>query len=87
MGIKSPDSYYAQSKIRGKASRDKHIDGSKVPQKETSQGKNIFFKDPLVDPNIYIRGNRYLIIRCKNLSLNKLPKCVEKNSNTEFLIP
>jgi hypothetical protein len=35
MGIKSPDSYYADGKIKGKAGRDKNIEGQKAPEKAT----------------------------------------------------
>ena len=35
LGIKTPDSYYADGKIKGKANKDKNIEGPKIPEKET----------------------------------------------------
>lgn len=50
LGIKSPDSYYANGKIKGKASRDKNIEGQKIPEKPTAVPRKFEFLDNGITP-------------------------------------
>ena len=83
MGIKSPDSYYADGKIKGKAGRDKHIEGPKTPDKETAKVRKIVFTAPAVDSNIHKEESGF-DHRLQKPTLNDMPKFVEKNSATEI---
>ena len=59
LGIKTPDSYYNDGKIKGKSSRDKHIEGPKAPEKAPVEirkvkveNANIEFLDQIEDVKI-----------------------------------
>jgi len=83
LGIKMPDSYYADGKTKGKTSRDKNIEGSKTPEKVTSAVRKVIVSDPVVDLNIQKEETGF-DHRLEKPSLNELPKFVEKSSATEI---
>jgi len=83
MGVKSPDSHYADGKIKGKASRDKNVEGPKKPEKETSPARKMVFSVPLVEPDIQ-KEESGLERRLQKPTLNDRPKFVEKGSATEI---
>ena len=83
LGIKMPDSYYADGKTRGKTSRDKNIEGSKTPEKATPAVRKVVVSDPLVDLNIQKEESGF-DHRLEKPSLNELPKFVEKSCATEI---
>ena len=78
-----PDSYYADGKIKGKTSRDKNIEGSKIPEKVTPAVRKVVVSDPVVDLNIQKEESGF-DHRLEKPSLNELPKFVEKSSATEI---
>ncbi|CAG0985384.1 MAG: hypothetical protein OIN86_15945 [Candidatus Methanoperedens sp.] len=82
-GIKAPDSYYADGKIKGKTSRDKNIEGQKIPEKETRKVRKIIVNDPVVDTSIQKEESGF-DHRLEKPSFNELPKFVEKSSATEI---
>ncbi len=82
-GIKSPDSYYADGKIKGKASRDKTIEGPKIPEKETTPVRKVIFSDHVADPAIQ-QGDSGFERRLQRPTLNELPKFVEEGRATEI---
>ena len=49
LGIKTPDSYYADGKIKGKASKDKNIEAAKIPKKEPPAVRKVIVSDPVVE--------------------------------------
>lgn len=83
LGIKSPDSYYADGKIKGKASRDKSVEGPKKPEKETAPVRKIVLTDHVVDHEIQKEESRFER-RLQKPTLSELPKFVEKGSATEI---
>ena len=83
LGIKTPDSYYADGKIKGKTSRDKNIEGPKTPENVTPAVRKVVVSDPVVDLNIQKEETGF-DHRLEKPSLNELPKFVEKSSATEI---
>lgn len=83
LGIKMPDSYYADGKTKGKTSRDKNIEGSKTPEKVTPAIRKVVVSDPVVDLNIQKEESGF-DHRLEKPSLNELPKFVKKSSATEI---
>ncbi|CAG0997139.1 MAG: hypothetical protein MPEBLZ_03826 [Candidatus Methanoperedens nitroreducens] len=84
LGIKMPDSYYADGKTKGKTSRDKNIEGSKTPEKVTPAIRKVVVSDPkVVDPNIQKEEARF-DTHLEKPSLNERPKFIEKGSATEI---
>ncbi len=82
-GIKSPDSYYADGKIKGKASRDKTVEGPKTPEKEKAPARKIVLTDHVVEPAIQKEESGFER-RLQKPTMNDLPKFVEKGSATEI---
>ncbi len=83
LGLKSPDSYYADGKIKGKASRDKNVEGPKKTEKETAPVRKIVFTDHVVEPDIQKEESGFER-RLEKPTLNELPKFVEKGNATEI---
>lgn len=83
LGIKSPDSYYADGKIKGKASRDKTVEGPKTPEKETAPVRKVVFSEHVVEPLIQ-KGESGFERRLQKPTMNELPTFVEKGSATEI---
>ncbi|HEY6586108.1 MAG TPA: hypothetical protein VIY97_02970 [Candidatus Methanoperedens sp.] len=83
LGIKMPDSYYADGKTKGKTSRYKNIEGPKTPEKVTPAVRKVVVSDPVVDLNIQKEESGFDHRREKP-SFNELPKFVEKSSATEI---
>jgi len=82
-GIKSPDSYYADGKKKGKVNRDKQIDGPKIPEKAPAEaGKKIEHADPGIAPSEKEDVELYHPLR--KPSLNEIPNFVKKSSTTEI---
>ncbi len=82
-GIKSPDSYYADGKIKGKASRDKNVEGPKKPEKETAPVRKIVLTAHVVDHEIQKEESGFER-RLQKPTLSELPKFVEKGNATEI---
>lgn len=83
MGIKSPDSYYADGKKKGKMNRDKHIDGSKIPEKAATEArKRIELPDPGID--LSEKEDVELYHPLKKPLFNEFPNFVKKSSTTEI---
>ena len=85
LGVKTPDSYYADGKIKGKASKDnKNIEAAKIPKKEPPAVKKVIANDTVVElPNIR-KEERGFDRRLEQPSFNEMPKLVEKGSATEL---
>jgi hypothetical protein len=83
LGIESPDSYYADGKIKGKANRDKNVEEPKTPEKENAPVRNMVLTDPVVDPNIQ-KDESGFERRLQKPTLNELPKFVDKGRATEI---
>ncbi|MDL5502850.1 MAG: hypothetical protein QSU88_06500, partial [Candidatus Methanoperedens sp.] len=83
LGIKTPDSYYADGKIKGKTSRDKTIEGSKVPEKATPAIRKVDVRDPIVD-HIAQKEEHRPDHNLERLSLNELPEFMERSRATEI---
>ena len=83
LGIKSPDSYYADGKIKGKASRDKTVEGPRTPEKEKAPVRKVIFSDHVVEPAIQKEESGFER-RLQKPTLNELPKFVDKGSATEI---
>ena len=83
LGIKSPDSYYADGKIKGKASRDKTVEGPTKPEKETAPARKIVLTDQVVYHDIQKEESGFER-RLQKPTLNELPKFVDKGSATEI---
>jgi hypothetical protein len=82
-GIKSPDSYYSDGKIKGKASRNKNVEGPKTPEKETPPFRKMVLTDHVFDHEIQKEESGFER-RLQKPALNELPKFVEKGSATEI---
>lgn len=83
MGLKSPDSHYAQGKVKGKASKDKGDDVHKSAQKEDVLVKKIDVSDigaGYYDDIIENETNTPL----KRPSLNELPEFINKTRQSEI---
>ncbi len=85
LGIKTPDSYYSDGKIKGKASKDnKNIEVTKIPKKEPPAVRKVIVSDPIVElPNIR-KEEPGFDRRLEKPSFNEIPKLVEKGSATEL---
>ena len=83
LGIKSPDSYYADGKIKGKAGRDKNIEGQKAPEKATA----VLRKFDVLDAKIDFPDRIEEVGRDHPLgkpSLNDFPSFVQKGRASEI---
>lgn len=83
LGIKSPDSFYADGKIKGKASRDKTVEGPKKPEKETVMIRKVVLSDKVVEPVIKKEESGFER-RLEKPTFNELPKFVEEGKATEI---
>ena len=83
MGIKSPDSYYSEGKIKGKASRDKQIEGIKTPEKTTVTAGKTDLPSGRIDPSDR-RKKVEMDHPSQKPSMNELPNFVKMSSATEI---
>jgi hypothetical protein len=83
MGIKSPESYYNEGKIKGRLSRDRGgIEEQESPEKQNMAVKNGNVPDAGNDFNLAEEIGDHIIL--KKSSLNKLPGLVKKIRATEI---
>lgn len=82
MGIKSPENYYNEGKIKGRSSRDWVIEGQKSPEKQNMAVKNGNVPDTESDFNLAEDIGDHNIL--KKPSLNKLPDLIKKIRATEI---
>lgn len=81
-GIKSPDSYYVEGKIKGKTSRDKGIEAQKVPEISNSVKKV-----PITDIGTSfddLSEEEEYSTPVKRPSMNELPKFINKGRAVEI---
>lgn len=84
LGIKTPDSYYVDGKIKGKASKDnKNIEAAKIPKNEPPAVRKVIVRDPVVEPNIHKEDSGF-DHRLEEPSFSEMPKFVEKSRATEI---
>jgi len=82
LGIKSPDSIYADAKIKGKAGRDKNIEGQKAPEKASAVPRQSDASKPGIEfPNVREEVRRDH--PPGRPSLNEFPSLVRKGKATE----
>jgi hypothetical protein len=83
LGIKSPESYYNDGKLKGKASRDRGLEGPKVHEKET-KGINkvelIITSSDINNITEEIESHHLL----REPSFNELPPLVKKSKVTKI---
>jgi len=83
LGIKSPDSYYADGKTRGKTSKDTGVDAQKTAQKAEIFVKKVDVSDITAGSDEDI-GEIETNTPLKKPSLNELPKFVRKGKASEI---
>lgn len=83
MGVKSPDSHYAQGKVKGKTTRDKGDDVHKSAQKEDVLVKKVDVSDIGAEYYDDIKENE-TNTPLKRPSLNELPEFIQKSRSSEI---
>lgn len=83
MGIRSPESYYNEGKIKGRLSRDRvGIEGQELPEKQNHAVKNGNVPDIESDFNLAEEIEDTIIF--KKSSLSRLPDLIKKIRATEI---
>jgi len=79
LGIRSPESYYQDGKIKGKASRDKN---SEVKEKNTGIVKNVTVSEIKIEPD---ETKEFGVLHSQRKpGLNEFPDLVKQAGNTEM---
>ncbi len=82
LGIKSPETYYYEGKIKGKAGRDRGVVGHKVSEEEKTVSGYVPAADNGDVNKIGEETKSYNLF--KKPKLNRLPRLVEKISMIEI---
>jgi hypothetical protein len=83
LGLKSPDSHYAQGKVKGKSTRDKGEDVHKSVQKVDVLSKKVDVSDIRAGYYDDIKEDETNIL-LERPSLNELPEFIKKTRSSEI---